>query len=220
MRILILAILVWCSLLSRAEAQSPILLQAKAAFERYAPNSHFHEHSTVFGDINGDGITDFVTFIIDSNHNDHDVENMKIAVFLGAKGNSFSLYEVSSGIGSYENDSPHPSSSYLEIKRQSIFLDQEGSAGCCSIWFEKLQFKLHDGQLMLIGSETANYHPQGSTEPDTGVSANFITGRVIRWSSSGKNRREKKTSISALKPVPFKDFDYDNFTAKWSNVLW
>lgn len=63
MRILILSVLIFWSLLCRAEAQLLLLPQAKAAFERYAPSSRFHDYATSFGDLNGDGVTDFVTFI-------------------------------------------------------------------------------------------------------------------------------------------------------------
>jgi hypothetical protein len=215
MRILILAVLAWSSLLCRAEAQSALLPEAKAAFARYAPSSRFHDDATAFGDINGDGITDFATFIGDPNYSDNGVENLKIAVFLGAKGNSFNFYEVSSEIFGHERVSHG-----LEIKQQSIFLHRDGSGGCCSHWVEEFQFKLRDGYLMLIGLETANYHPEGITDPDTGVSANLIRGRVIKWTDTGKNRREKKTAVPALKPLPFKDFSYDTFSNKWSRVLW
>ncbi len=215
MRTLILAMLVSCSLLCRAEAQSPLLPQAKAAFERYAPSSRFHDYATAFGDLNGDGITDFVTFIGDPNYNDNGVENLKIAVFLGAKDNTFNFYEVSSKIFGHERVSHE-----LEIKQQSIFLHRDGSGGCCSHWVEEFQFKMRDGQLTLIGLEIANYHPEGIADPDTGVSANLLTGRVIKWTGTGKNRREKRTTVPTLKPVPFKDFDYDIFTEKWGGVLW
>lgn len=215
MRILILAALVWCSLLCRAEAQSPFLPEAKAALERHAPSSRFHDYATAFGDLNGDGITDFVTFIGDPNYSDNGVEDLKIAVFLGARGNSFNFYEVSSEIFGHERVTHG-----LAIERQSIFLHRDGSGGCCSHWVEEFQFKLRDGQLMLIGLETANNHPEGVTDPDTGVSANLITGRAIKWTGTGKSRRETKAAIPALKPVPFKEFNYDTFSGKWSTVLW
>jgi hypothetical protein len=215
MRILVLAALVSFSLFCRAEAQLPLLPQAKDAFERYAPSSRFHDYATAFGDLNGDGITDFVTFVGDPYYNDNGVENLKAAVFLGAKDNTFNFYEVSSEILGHERVSHS-----LEINAQSIFLHRDGSGGCCSHWVEEFQFKMRDGRLTLIGIETSNYHPEGTTEPDTGMSANLLTGRVIKWTDSGKNRREKKMVAPALKPIPFKDFDYNIITEKWVGILW
>lgn len=215
MRILMLAVLISISLLSRAEAQSPLLPLAKAAFERYAPSSRFHEYATAFGDLNGDGITDFVSFVGDPYYNDNGVEDLKAAVFLGAKDNTFNFYEATSEILGHERVSHS-----LEIRQQAIFLHRDGSGGCCSHWVEEFQFKIRDGRLKLIGVEMANYHPEGITEPDTGVSANLLTGQVIRWTNTGKKRREKKTAVPALKPIPFKDFDYIVITEKWPAILW
>jgi len=215
LRVLILMILVAWSLLCTADTQSPLLPQAKIAFEQHVPTSRFHDYATAFGDINGDGLTDFVTFIGDPNYNDNGVENLKAIVFLGTKDKTFNFYEVSSEVLGHERVS-HA----LEIKKQSLYLHRDGSGGCCSHWVEEFQFKIRDGHLILIGLETANYHPEGITDPDTGVSANFLTGRVIKWVNAGKSRKEKRIIAPTLKPVPFKDFDYDSFSDKWSAVLW
>lgn len=217
MRILILAMLVSCPLLGQAEAKSPLLPQAKVAFERYTPGSSFDDDATAFGDFNGDGVTDFVTFITSPNDNDTGAKNLKIAAFLGAKDNTFNFYEASSEILGHERVSHD-----LEIKRQSIFLHRDGSGGCCSRWDEIFQFKLRDGQLKLIGLETNTIHAEDTdaTDPDTGVSANLLTSQVIKWTDTGKRKQEKKITLPTLKPVPFKDFNYETFSDKWSGDLW
>lgn len=215
MRILILTSLFALSFLCRADTQSPLLPQAQLAFERYAPTGHFHSYSTAFGDINGDGVTDFVTFVGDPYYNDNGVEDLKAAVFLGAKDHTFSFYAVSSEILGHERVF-HA----LEIRQQSIYLHRDGSGGCCSHWVEEFQFKMRDGHLMLIGLETSDVHPEGITEPDTGVSANLLTGRVIKWSDTGKKRKQKKIVVPDLKPVAFEEFDYNVFTHRWGSALW
>jgi hypothetical protein len=218
-RSLILIALVAWSLPCSAGTPSPLLPQAKVAFKQYAPTSRFHDYATDFGDINGDGLTDFVTFVGDPNYNDNGVENLKVVVFLGAKDKTFNFYEVSSEILGHQRVY-HA----LMIKKQSLYLSRGGSGGCCSRWAEEFQFKIRDGHLILIGLETANYHPEGITDPDTGVSANLLTGRVIKWvkrANASKGKKEKKRSVEpTLKPVPFKDFDHDSFSDKYRTVLW
>ena len=215
MRFLILFSIVFLSLQSHAEALSPVQKQAKIALERYAPIIRFHDYATAFGDVNGDGVEDFVTFIGDPLYNDSGVEDLRMAVFLGTKNNTFKFYDVSLAILGHERVF-HA----LEIKRQSIFLHRDGSGGCCSHWVEEFQFKIRDGRLALIGLETAEIHPEGVADPDTGSSANLVTGQVIKWTDVGKKRREKKMKVPALKPVPLKDFDYNDFSEKMGDSLW
>ena len=57
--------------------------QAKAAFERVAAGRHFHIDATSFGDLDGDGIEDFATFLGDPHYNDNGVEDLQV---LGAAG--------------------------------------------------------------------------------------------------------------------------------------
>jgi hypothetical protein len=214
MKALILVALVLCLSWSHAEVRSPWLAQAKAAFERYAPASRFHDDATAFGDLNGDGVTDFATFVGDPLYNERGVENLKVAVFLGTAGNTFSFHAVSPAILGHDSVSHG-----LEIKRQSLFLHRDGSGGCCSHWAEDFQFKMREGQLMLIGIELATIHPEDVKDPDTGVSANVLSGQVIKWAGSGKRRKETRQTVETLKPVPLTEFDYERFTEKWGAVL-
>jgi hypothetical protein len=123
-----------------------------------APTCHFHEDATVWGDLNGDGIEDFATFVGDPHYNDAGVE--------------------------------------------------------------EFQSKWRDGQLLLIGMETADVHPDDVQEADKGSSVNLLTGQVIHWTGEGRRRRETKRVVSAVRPVPLQPFDHDRLAGKWVNVMW
>ena len=207
MRIIITALLAFCSLLCRAEERPDLLVQAKTALETYAPTSRFHDYAIDFGDVNNDGLTDFVTFLGDPQYNDNGVENLKAVVFLGARGNTFTFFEESSDIQGHARVS-----NGLEIENQSIVLRREGVG-----WVDRFQFKMRYGHLALVGIETNKFGPDAGK--DAGTSANLLTGQVIRWTGNGKSRREKKSAVPTLRPVPFKDFDYASFSNKW-RVLW
>jgi len=205
-RLFLAALLLLSPLESPAQARTPSLDEARAAFERYAPNTRFHDYDTSFGDFNGDGITDFVTFVGDSRYNDNGVQDLKVAAFLGARDGTFTFHEASSNILGHERVTH-----VLKVRQQSIFLHRDGSGGCCSHWVEEFQFKMRHGRLVLIGVEMATYHPEGITEPDYGISANLITAQAKTWSGDGKKRSEKTTAIPKLGPIPFKGFDYEKF---------
>jgi hypothetical protein len=188
---------------------------AKAAFERAVPKRNFHDYATAFGDINGDGITDFVTFVGDPEYADRGVENLKIAVFLGRRDNTFSLAGISSEILGHERVT-HA----LAIRRQSIFLQRDGPEGCCFHWVQQFQFKIRSGHFELIGVELSKDHVEGTSGDDTGSSANLLTGQVIKWVGTGKHRQVRRTTVPDLKPVPLKDFNYELFSDKWYDAIW
>jgi hypothetical protein len=200
----------WC----RADVSSS-LLQAKTAFERAVPKQVFHDYSIAFGDLNGDGVTDFVTFIGDPDYGDKGVENLRIAVFLGGRDDTFSLAGISSEILGHERVNH-----VLAIRRQSIFLQRDGPGGCCYHWMEQFQFKTRGGQIELIGVELQNDHVEGTAGEDTGSSANLITGQVIKWTGTGKHKHVQKTTMPNLKPVALADFNYQAFSEKWLRLIW
>ena len=146
-RLFLAALLLLSPLESPAQARTPSLDEARAAFERYAPNTRFHDYDTSFGDFNGDGITDFVTFVGDSRYNDNGVQDLKVAAFLGARDGTFTFHEASSNILGHERVTH-----VLKVRQQSIFLHRDGSGGCCSHWVEEFQFKMRHGRLVLIGA--------------------------------------------------------------------
>lgn len=212
-RFLILAVIVSFSWLSRAEVPSLSLPQAKTAFEKHVPRMEFRGDMTAFGDINGDEIIDFVTFIgpptYISNRGD---EDLKAAVFLGTKDNTFNFYEVSSKILGGER-AYREASHALEIKKQSIFLRQHGRSGCCGFWSKEFRFKIRNGQLMLIGVETEEFQEETPEEIaiQTGVSINLLTRQLIKWTIKDNKMQEKKATVPILKPVLFKNFGYEEF---------
>ena len=217
MRTLILVVIFLSPLWCRAETQLSLIPIAKKAFEQYAPGRVFYYKEVSFGDINNDGVTDFVTFISEPNINDGGVENLKITVFLGSRNNTFTFYEASGDTFNHGNVSQD-----LEIEKQSIYLRRSGSGGCCSRWEEKFQFKIRQDQLMLVGLELSSSANGEDAKPkdDYGTSANLFTQKVIKWSGYGKGRTEKIINVSTLKPVALKDFNYGTFIEKYSGALW
>jgi hypothetical protein len=214
MRIIILVLLMCCVPLCFADGRSSLLPQAKAAFERDIPKRHFQENTTVFGDINGDGISDFVTFVGAPEYTDKSVEDLKIAVFLGGPNDTFSFFGTSSELLGHEKVVHE-----LGIGGQSIYLRRKGPEGCCYHWTEDFQFKMRNGRLELIGVELRMYHLEGNSGHDSGSSANVLTGAVIKWSGNGKDKQVRKMIMRQLKPVPFKEFNYDSFSEQWFDAL-
>lgn len=213
--VLIAVVLSVCALPCSAADPSSLLPQAKAAFKRFAPGLHFQAESTVFGDVNGDGMTDFVAFAEDAERNENGETGAKIAVFLGAADHTFSFYEASAKLEGNERVTQE-----LSIKAQSIFLQRDGANGVSAHWLEVAQFKMREAHLMLVGLTLENAHVGDSTNADRGSSVNLITGQSIRWLGTGKHRKAKSVRVASIKPVPFKELDYDKFMDKWRNVLW
>ena len=137
MRTLILVVIFLSPLWCRAETPLSLIPIAKKAFEQYAPGRIFYDKQVAFGDINNDGVTDFVAFISEPNINNDGEESLKFAVFLGSRENIFTFFEVSGDTFSHGNVSQD-----LEIEKQSVYLSRSGSGGCCSRWVEKFQFKM------------------------------------------------------------------------------
>jgi hypothetical protein len=217
MRVLALVVIVLCALPFRVEAHTPLLAQAKAAFERDIPGFRFDERETSFGDFNGDGITDFATFVgyhgYTEDENNHPEAGLKVAVFLGGKDDTFNLYGVSSDIFMHMHVSFN-----LKVKKQSVYLSRSGVDGAYS-WEEAFQFKICEGRMSLVGLEKGRHTMFDLPKDDYGTSTNLITGRVIRWHETGKKRKESATILPALKTVPFEDFNYNDFTEKWGSSL-
>jgi hypothetical protein len=186
--------------------------QAKAALQRHFAGATLDESETAFGDLNGDGIGDFATLVADDENDDYGNENVRIAVFFKRRDNTYSFYETSSKIG----HNPRATLG-LTIQKNALYLNRDGSNGCCSHSVEKWQFMFRQGKLMLVGLEAGSAHPEGSAEPSYTVSANLLTARVEK--SKGARRRTN-TKAEGLKPVPLRDFDYEQFNTKWSKALW
>jgi len=188
----------WASYAMSAESH---LEQAKAAYAKKFPDRVLDQRYVSFGDLNGDGIQDFVTFYGDADYNQRGVENLQVVVFLGAKSGGFSFYEASSTVLGYERISHS-----VEVKNASLFLSRDGSNGCCSHWSEDYQFKMRDGDLRLIGITTMTFATDG-TPDDYGSSRNLLTGEVVKWKRQGKSRTEVKSVVPKQPLVLFSEFD-------------
>ena len=188
-------------------------VQAKAAFDRVAAGRQYHARSSTFGDLDGDGIDDFATFLGDPHYNESGVEDLHVLVFKGRPDGRFEPLARSGSIFGHER-----AMQALEIRHGSLYLHRDGSDGCCGHWVEAFQFKWHDGQLMLIGIETGDYHPDGVKQPDEGSSVNLATAQSDHWIGSDKHRKRHRRSVPGLKPVALAGFDYEKFTSDWPGL--
>ena len=175
--------------------------QAKAAYAEKFPERVLNQRHVSFGDLNGDGIPDFVAFYGDADYNRRGVEDLKVVVFLGDKSGSFSFYEASLTIVGHQRVSHS-----VKIKNGSLFLGEDGSNGCCSHWAEEYQFKMRDGDLRLIGVTTMTFATDGTSD-DYGSSRNLLTGAIVKWKLQGKFRAEVKSVVSKQPLVLFSMFD-------------
>jgi len=181
--------------------------QARLALERHVAGAVLDQSETAFGDVNGDGFVDFATLVADRTSDD----NVRITVFLGASDGAFRFHDMSSKIAR------NPRATLgLTIERNSLFLNRDGSDGCCSHSVETWQFSFRQGKLMMIGLESGSAHPQGSVESDYKLSVNLLTARVERWNGSAR----KKMRVAGLKPVPLREFDFEQFNQQWGKVFW
>ena len=187
--------------------------RAKAAFDQVAGGRLYHLRSSTFGDLDGDGIPDFATFAGDPLYNENGIEDLQVLVFKGRADGGFDLLARSGAILGNGRVS-HA----VTIARGSLFLHRDGSDGCCGHWVEEFQFKQRDGQLMLIGVESSDVHPDGIHQDDEGSSVNLATGQSEHWLGSGKHVRRQRRKVPGLKPIPLAGFDYEKFTSAWPGL--
>jgi hypothetical protein len=180
--------------------------QARAALAQVAPGVAFEADAAAFGDLDDDRVDDFAIVAGDPHGGVAGASNARAYVFKGLPQGGFRLVATSAPLGD----------AVVSIRRGSVFLNRDGSGGCCSHWAEGFQFKMHGGRLMLIGVESGTYHPDGVQEPDRGTSANLLTGQAERWTGrDGKPLHRTRESLPGLAPVPLDGFDCDAFDARW-----
>ena len=156
------------------------------------------------GDINNDGVTDFVTLLYtpnkDPNIAPNDMGDTQIAVFLGKKEGIFSLYKLSGSTFPHERYDQR-----VTIGKGFIFFYRRGGVPCCGE--EVFQFKLRAKNIVLIGSEISE-----SVDVDQnngfGKSINFITGDVMYWRQTMKRRKEVKAKFKPPELIKIEDFGY------------
>lgn len=156
-----------------------------------------------FGDIDGDGVDDFVAFL--SEPAGHALnERVRATLFLGTGTGNFRFFAMTRDVFVHDRaDNSHM------IEKSSIFIHRSGSGGCCSRWSERFQFRMQNQQLWLIGIETASY---GTTGPpsDAGTSVNLLSKQILYWEVRGSRRTERRVKVPELKTIEFSNFSYED----------
>lgn len=164
---------------------------------------------------------------------DKSQSTIALAVFAEDEGGLYRLRTKSKWMDNH----PRWYSTTSEIKRGSVFFSLSGNGGCCSDYSNQYQFKPHDGQFLLVGTESTTTGIE-SKEDETeqaidsqmisyryGTSVNYLTGEILHWRvqapsavdepfkddilrvKTGKKRVEKRLRFPFTKMVRLEDFD-------------
>ncbi len=208
-RLLLILLTIFISASSFATpVEQDLIKSASDAFQKAFPKDNgqedYNEGENSLGDINNDGVTDFVTLLYtpnkDPNKAPNDIGDTQIAVFLGNKEGSFSLYKLSGSTFRHERIDQR-----VEIRKGSIFLYRRGGIPCCGE--DVFQFKLRTKNIVLIGSEYSEFVDLDQNN-GFGKSINFITGDVMYWGQTMKKRKEVKAKFKPPALIKIEDFSY------------
>ena len=186
-----------------APVEQDLIKSASDAFQNAFPKDgqkDYNEGADSLGDINNDGVTDFVTLLYTPDKDPNERGDTQIAVFLGKKEGGFSLYKLSGSTFPHERYDQR-----VTIGKGSIFFYRRGGIPCCGE--DVFQFKLRAKNIVLIGSEISE-----SVDVDQnngfGKSINFITGDVMYWRQTMKRRKEVEAKFKPPELIKIEDFGY------------
>lgn len=207
-------------ILADASAEKPCLgSDEESAIEmpnRKLPDPEFFKFSDVDdkseleaearGDLNGDGLEDWVGVItrkarkIDKDLPDFEAVTAQLYVLLQEKNGSYKLAEKSKEIAIGGNEYVEA----LEIKTSSVFL-QVNSKGADFVEPNHYQFKLYNGEWRLIGHRTLYLiiADDASVETDR----NLLTGAVIVKKQKGNRKPTVQRSTQKFQKILLKDFE-------------
>jgi hypothetical protein len=193
-KLLILSLCVPLLALGNNEIPQPIIDTLSKFFPHHEPNATYIE----IGDLTGDGVDDVVTLLGDPQYNKHEEQDpeIKIAVLIGVRNNGYKLLALSPELA-YDSHIFY----FLRIQKQSLYLLTSGRD-----WSVDYQFKMRDGELVLIGEESTEFGPDVEKKPFIRESFNFLTGEALYSVKSEKGYKEKRGRFKTGKPVKLTDF--------------
>ncbi len=204
-RLLLILLAIFISASSFATpVEQDLIKSASDAFQKAFPKDgqkNYNEGADSLGDINNDGVTDFVTLLYTPDKDPNERGDTQIAVFLGKKEGSFSLYKLSGSTFPHERYDQR-----VTIGKGSIFFYRRGGIPCCGE--DVFQFKLRAKNIVLIGSEISEFVGDDVHQNDFGKSINFITGDVMYWRQTMKKRKEIKAKFKPPALIKIEDFSY------------
>ena len=205
-RLLLILLTIFISASSFATpVEQDLIKSASDAFQKAFPKDNgqedYNEGADSLGDINNDGVTDFVTLLYTPDKDPNERGDTQIAVFLGNKEGSFSLYKLSGSTFPHERYDQR-----VTIGKGSIFFYRRGGIPCCGE--DVFQFKLRAKNIVLIGSEISEFVGDDVHQNDFGKSINFITGDVMYWRQTMKKRKEIKAKFKPPALIKIEDFSY------------
>lgn len=165
---------------------------AFASVNKACPDAQPERTVAAIGDLNGDGIPD-VALVVSCRSPD----DQELIVLQGQLDGAYEIAhrsEVWPWSGRSEME--------LEVRNNLLILSEHCAYNCNpESWKSSYKFKMHQDNLVLAGedhSETALSGKNLEFEQTTGISTNYLTGKVIYWGKS--SRRGYSEKKSAYKP--------------------
>lgn len=157
-------------------------------------------------DFNGDGLDD----IIEVSENPGG-ERRKI-IFLIKESDGFAIEVVSSDtalLGSQDGGVWGDPWEGMVYKDGSLFISYYG--GSRWRWSSRYQFKIYNGQWMLIGFEGSSFDMFNEDPDFSTTSCDFINGRKYVITVSNGERSEGWQSLEPAEPIPLATFDIQEY---------
>lgn len=95
----------------------------------------------------------------------------------------------------------------VKIKNGSVYFSLSGNGGCCSDYSSDYQFKLYDGQFLLVGTESTSTGIESkkdnagrvvdsqSISYKYGTSINYLTGEILHWRLQAPSSTDKSDEL-------------------------
>jgi hypothetical protein len=195
---LTLSLLAPLSALGDNEIPQPVIDALSKTFPHHVPNATFIQ----IGDLTGDGVTEVATLLGDPQYNkynkyDEQDSEIRIAVLTGTKNDGYKVFALSHELPRDPNIFI-----FLRIQKQSLHLLTSGRG-----WADDYQFKMRDGELVLIGHESSEFGAIEDKKPFIRESFNYLTGIAVRSEKSEKRYKDKTGRFTTGKLVKLTDFN-------------